>query len=93
MSARYEILINGKRLCICGLNGKGVLAINMTHVDSDQNQQPHNIKPGALGHFDKTIKESHHAQWPSQELKEGDEVTIRILPPGDFDPPTEVFPA
>lgn len=92
MSARYEILINGKRHCICGLHGEGVLAINMTHVDTEQNKQPHSIMPGALGHFDDSIQESHHAQWPAHELQEGDEITIRILTPGDFDPPTEVFP-
>ena len=32
MSTRFEILKNGERVCISGINGDGVLSVGLTYV-------------------------------------------------------------
>jgi hypothetical protein len=87
MSTRFEILKNGKRVCISGINGNGVLSIGVTYVKHPGEAPNHDLNVTGLGHFDGSQDRPHHATWPSPEVATGDEITIRILPPGVYDQP------
>jgi hypothetical protein len=45
---------------------------------------------GGLGMFDGSQDREHHAAWPSPYVATGDEITIRILPPGEYDEPHDM---
>jgi hypothetical protein len=87
MSTRFEILKNGKRVCITGINGDGVLSVNVNYVKHLENESSHDLHIGGLGRFDGSQDNEHHASWPAPKITTGDEITIRILPPGEFDEP------
>jgi len=87
MSTRFEILKNGKRVCISGVNGDGVLSVGLTYVKHPGQDLSHDLQIGGLGMFDGSQDRQHHADWPSPDVTTGDEITIRILPPGEYDEP------
>ena len=87
MSTRFEILKNGERVCICGIHGDGVLSVGLTYVKHPGEEQTHDLHIGGLGMFDGSQIRQHHAAWPSPDVATGDEITIRILPSGDYDEP------
>lgn len=87
MSTRFEILKNGKRVCICGIKGNGVLSVGLTYVKHPGQDHSHDLQISGLGMFDGSQDRQHHARWPSPEVTTGDEITIRILPAGDYDEP------
>lgn len=87
MSTRFEILKNGERVCISGINGDGVLSVGVTYVKHPGKEPSFDLGVGGLGMFDGSMDRQHHADWPSTEITTGDEITIRILAPGEFDEP------
>lgn len=87
MSTRFEILKNGERVCISGINGDGVLSVGITYVKHPGRGHTHDLQIGGLGMFDGSQDRQHHAGWPSPGVTTGDEITIRILPAGEFDEP------
>ena len=94
---RFEVILNGKRLCIAGLDGYGVLLVTMvvaTQLEPDRantEKEPHalvfdiNFGVGGLESSDSTGDQ--HILWVNRTLQEGDDVRIRILPEGEHDPP------
>ncbi len=87
MSTRFEILKNGERVCISGINGDGVLSVGLTYVKHPGQELTHDLQIGGLGMFDSSQDRQHHAGWPSPDVTTGDEITIRILPAGEYDEP------
>lgn len=87
MSTRFEILKNGERVCVSGINGNGVLSVNLTYVKHSDEDLKHDLGIGGLGMFDGSQDRKHHADWLAPDITTGDEITIRILPAGDFDEP------
>ena len=87
MSTRFEILKNGKRICISGINGDGVLSVGLSYVKRAGEESTHDLHIGGLGMFDGSQDRQHHAGWPAPDIATGDEITIRVLPAGDFDDP------
>ena len=87
MSTRFEILKNGKRVCISGINGDGVLSVGLSYVKHPDEDLTHNLHIGGLGMFDGSQDRQHHAGWSAPAVATGDEITIRILPAGEFDDP------
>src|ERR1051325_10634014 len=87
MSSRFEILKNGKRVCVSGINGDGVLSVALSYVKHANKEGDHRLSIGGLGMFDGSQNRQHHAAWPAPVFGPGDEITIRILPPGEFDEP------
>jgi len=87
MSTRFEILKNGERICIAGINGDGVLNVGLTYVKRPGHAQTHDLQIGGLGMFDGSQDREHHAAWSSPDIATGDEIIIRILPAGAFDEP------
>jgi len=89
MSTRFEIRKNGERVCVAGILREGVLSVHLTSIiGSDQNVR-HGINIGGLGYFDPSQEMSRYANWTAPNVTVGDEITIRILPEGDFDAPCE----
>lgn len=99
-SLRLELLINGRRIAIAGLEGFGVLSAIVDWV----RRSPDAITPKmrAQASFDERrfleeVCEIHLGGlnsvtgedlfWAKQALGPGAEVTIRILAAGEYDPP------
>lgn len=97
---RYELLVNGEKVAVAGVNEYGVLSGIVSWVK----RSPANITAElrARKGFDEAafLKEvcevtvtgldssnQHHVQWAQRALMPGDEVTFRILPQGEFDAP------
>lgn len=87
MSTRFEILKNGERVCISGINGDGVLSVGLNYVKHSGQESTYHLHIGGLGKFDGSRDRKHHAAWLSPAVVMGDEITIRILPPGEYDQP------
>lgn len=98
-NARFEVLINGKRRCVAGVEGLGVMGVILDWVKRAADRKPTdapldewtgprvNIDCGA-GLSDDQV----HVHWLSEPLCEGDEVTIRVLGPGFYDSPAARSP-
>lgn len=87
MSIRFEVLRNGQRVCMSGINGDGVLSTIVNFVKHAGKAAKLELNVGGLGRFNQSREQKHHADWATPELSVGDEITIRILPPGEFDDP------
>jgi len=89
MGIRFEVFRNGQRVCMSGIEGDGVLGVGVNYVNcSGRPPSPSlELHIGGLGHFDGSQKRQHHASWPTADIRVGDEITIRILPAGEFDEP------
>ena len=91
MTARFEIVVNGERVCISGLEGDGVLATMVNFVKHADEDGKYELSIGGLGRFLSTQDHPHHADWPKPSVSIGDEITIRILPEGEFDLPQNMI--
>jgi hypothetical protein len=87
MSTRFEILKNGERVCVSGINGDGVLSVGLSYVKHADQEGAYDLHIGGLGMFDGSQDRQAHAAWPAPRVSPGDEITIRVLPPGEFDEP------
>ena len=93
MSVRLEVLRNGKRVCISGINGDGVLNVIIDYIKHPDSEPRHELHVGGLGHYHPTLKQAQHVWWPApRQIDIGDEITIRLLPAGDFEPPEGLTP-
>ena len=98
---RFRLLVNGDVKGTAGLASVGVLSQTLSWVHRDSDQAPSEIRDIQewvcnkiqlrLGGLDSTGGE--HLIWFSAEIRVGDEISIQILPPGEFDPPTEQYHA
>lgn len=96
---RFEVLLNGKRLCIAGVPEFGVLSTIVCRVKRNPAQElpeKHaNVSEDffneyvelSVGGLNSTERKSLH--WIREFISAGDEVTIRVLEPGEYDPPKE----
>lgn len=89
---RLDVAVNGKPVCRAGSGRYGVLSLALTWVRHDPKKRPHlktaekwareecSLRFGALtGEFQEA--------WETLPLKEGDEITVRVLGPGASDVP------
>lgn len=104
MSIRFEVLINGKRVCVSGHDGFGVLDAILTWCKRDKARYDP-VKNANLtseewnaeelwldvGGLDSTRQPEakQYLRWGRYTLQRGDEVTVRILDNGQFDEPRE----
>jgi hypothetical protein len=100
---RFQFILNGKPLCIAGAEGFGVFSSCITWVrrNGDQYEAEKQERSAtwattkeewsreSLGVTAGTrdTKYPDYASWFDRELNAGDELTIRILGPGDCDSP------
>lgn len=94
MSVRFEVVLNGKRVCTAGIRGDGVLAVGLDRVKHPGQEPTYSLHVGALGSFGPDTGRNEHVSWPvPSSLGIGDEITIRLLEAGEFDDPTEIRPS
>jgi hypothetical protein len=99
---RIQVLLNGENQATAGLLELGVLDFRLSWIRRDPALATENVQslPGfsweqwqggdfevALGGLDAT--HSLSVDWFDCTLAMGDQLTIRILPPGEFDPPSQ----
>ena len=97
---RFEVAVNGERLCVAGLEGFGVLGATLSWVKRDPDRFPETAPRSDLGAWsaeelslDVAGSDSNDAQklkslrWVDKILKVGDVIEIKILPPGPADAP------
>jgi hypothetical protein len=97
---RFEILLNGRRLAVTGIEKFGVLSTVISWVRRnpanltaekrreegfDELQFLREICEIEFGGLDSAADRSLF--WGRESLRAGDEVTIRVLPPGEYDEP------
>ncbi|MEL7264065.1 MAG: hypothetical protein AAFN70_12340 [Planctomycetota bacterium] len=90
MSTRFEILKNGQRICIAGINGAGVLSVDLTYMKGAGQQEAHHLQITGMGTFEDSQDRQCPAEWPSSGVGFGDDITIRVLPTGKFDQPLRI---
>jgi catechol 2,3-dioxygenase-like lactoylglutathione lyase family enzyme len=99
-SVRYEVLVDGQRVAVTGIEEFGVLTTIVSWVRRNPAAITDTMR--AQEHFDEVrflretceleltgldSTEQKHHQWARVALHPGSEVTIRILAPGEFDAP------
>ncbi len=97
---RFQVLVNGEVRGTAGMDTLGVLSVIIDWVRRDPARatglaEEHPEFPDEdwtgnkvhirLGGLDTVTKE--HVEWFGNELQVGDEVTVRVLAPGEYDPP------
>ena len=95
---RLQLEINGKSICISGVEGFGVLSAIVDWVKRnpasfdptelpDQTQESFNRERlrVTFGGLDSDAEK--HLGWYQQDLKVGDIVSVRVLGPGEIDDP------
>ncbi len=91
---RFQLEINGKPVCISGVDGFGVLSAIVTWAKRDPAKfDPETLPHSSLAEFSReelsiefgSLANNRHRTWHREELKAGDVVSIRILEPGPVD--------
>ena len=89
---RFQVLINGVPLCVAGMPAPGVLQVIVEADDWTQEYsavgtpiprttQECKVSVGGMTQTDDML------EWRLLDLAPGDEVTVRVLPAGEADPP------
>jgi len=98
---RFQVFVNGEQKCIAGFQPHGALSVNLTWVSRDpslyekfasrysskkQFTQPytHLLVGGSPGN-----KGDFWSWYTSDQIKPGDEITIKVLEPGPADDPAK----
>ncbi|MEM8498036.1 MAG: hypothetical protein AAF542_08430 [Pseudomonadota bacterium] len=99
---RFEIVLNGERQFIAGTDEFGVLSAILTrvkrnpahigedsvmHEDEDSLKEQVTFNVTGIDLNDTGPYKKCHFHYPSYTPEPGDEIVIRILEPGEFDPP------
>jgi hypothetical protein len=97
---RFQILVNGEVRGTAGMESIGVLSLTLSWVRRDPTAMPEELASDPefsveqwignevdvhLSGLDSAARE--HVEWFGSELRPGDEVTVRVLAPGEFDAP------
>jgi len=97
---RFEVHLNGRKLCVSGMDSYGVLDVILTRVKRSPKSYPgrnkHPLKMSqvawskekielAVGGLDSTTEQFLH--WAKRTLRIGDEVSIKLLKPGEYNVP------
>jgi hypothetical protein len=91
MAVRFQVLVNGKSICVAGIDGDGVLSVSLARVQRLGESERLRLFVRGLGRYYPQSEKDCHVHWPvPDDPKCGDEIGIRILAPGEFDDPGEV---
>ena len=95
---RFEVSVNGERLCIAGVKGFGVLGAILSWVKRNPERFPETAPSSDLetwsaeelsldvaGSDGNDTQELKSLKWVDKLLKVGDVIEIKILPPGPVD--------
>jgi len=77
----FDVLLNGKRLCVAGVGDNGVLSTIVNHVAGFGRDEV-SLRVGGLA-----SATEEHVTWRALTLRVGDEVTVRIIEADSVDKP------
>ncbi|HBI44438.1 MAG TPA: hypothetical protein DDY78_16525 [Planctomycetales bacterium] len=100
-NVRFQLLVNGEVKATAGIESLGVLSMILSWVRCNPNAAPKDAK-SVLKHCAQELDEpdmfvrlggldsakDRLMTWFVRDIQVGDEVTVRVLPPGEFDSPT-----
>ena len=92
---RFQIVINGRKICTAGIKDYGVLSAIASWVLRDpakyDSQKHPSLEEFSAEELDFRVggllNDGTHVEWHKQEVKPGDEITIKILKSGEYDEP------
>jgi hypothetical protein len=82
----FQILLNGKRICLAGIPKDGVLTTTVTYVPFRKRRETR-LYVGGL-----ELPENEHVFWKEAILRTGDEVRIKIVETKTTDKPLDRYP-
>ena len=99
--ARFEVFVNGRKVALSGVEATfGVLSVSAHWVKRNPTGVPPKMRAKSSFDEESFLREAcalevgalntitnEHISWGRHELKPGDEVTLRVLPGGEFEAP------
>jgi hypothetical protein len=82
----FQILLNGKRICLAGIPKDGVLTTTVTYVPFRKRRETR-LYVGGL-----ELPKNEHVFWKEAILRTGDEVRIKIVETKTADKPLDRYP-
>ena len=79
----FEVHLNGKRLCVAGFDGDGVLNTVVNHLAGPGRDAVLELRIGGL-----ISSTDEHVDWHYAKLSVGDEITLKIIETDSADKPT-----
>jgi hypothetical protein len=94
---RFEVTLNGRVLCVAGMDRTGIVLVT---VESENWPGPASGESGrgTPAGEENTVFVNGYTdddddwRWVRERIHAGDEIRIRVLPTGPYDPPTKVLP-
>lgn len=93
---RLQVLLNGRTLCVAGLEEHGTLTVTaeVGRVPGVANPFQPSVKPDDERYHELTVAAQtwitdNALQWAGESIGPGDEITIRVLGPGPSDEPAK----
>jgi hypothetical protein len=99
----FEVRVNGKVLCTAGVGDLGVLTTILTWVKRSPHRKPEGVGEEEWCKEDlylsvsgstptsTDVESDDYFDWiGSQTISPGDEITVRVLVPGECDPPRSI---
>ena len=87
MPIRFEFRKNGQTVRTAGVHDQGTLVFTFDYGAAD----PKDHATATVLGIDLSGELQQMSQWPMPGFHVGDELTLRILPPGEFDPPEDGY--
>jgi hypothetical protein len=95
---RFDIRVNGKRICLAGTRRYGTLSMAITRIRRDPRKRP---SSKTMEKWEREILElrigaltgASQENWDKVGLKRGDEVTISVLGAGSSEAPDQRYRA
>jgi hypothetical protein len=81
----FEVLVNGKTLCIAGAEMSDVMSTSMTWARRDPDRIRFNVGGIVAG------KPNEHFLWKTPSIAIGDEIKIRLVDADTWDDPDLVY--
>ena len=88
MALRFEVSLNGQRHCVAGLDRPGNLSLTIQSLREDATPVGDENEVFAEASTD----DGEAWWWPIGRIAAGDEIVVRELPTGAFDPPRVMEP-
>jgi hypothetical protein len=103
-NVRLQVLVNGKVKGTAAMKSSGVLTVILDWAQRDPSKVPPEVRQHPDFNKEWQSNEVHlrlagldsvadqHVEWLTDTLQVGDEVTVRVLSPGKYDPPRKKRP-
>ena len=82
----FEVSRNGRRLCVAGIGGDGVLNATVDYVAGRRRRPELYLRVGGL-----ISATEEHVIWANMRLKDGDEVTVKTVETDRADRPRRKY--